>query len=578
MILRLLRQDPAWGALVFSLPIALLYGAMVRTALGEEAGRGIYVFFMLLFHLMVTWVVIASNISNRCSRLALALPLSPRLLWPVRMFALLAVSGLTLGLFALTVLWQAAPSGGGSTLAFMADSLQRLAAAQLLLPFLLQAPRPRLYKISGDSWYLIYTLLVVAGLGLFVPFAPGGRAALGVAIPSAVLVGLITFLRLPRSLRTSPDQSEDAPSREVAAPTPVAATARPGDAGGPSLHWIALRLLANHWMGWLGYLSSALFSMTLVFSFADSRSLTTQNAVLGLWIWALLANGIARLYKLDAWPVSRRLLLACTLLPGLAAAALGASAGLIILRVDPEHSAMVEVRDHALRAPSEFLELSRDGEVPAQTAPWGESHRPMGKRLWPGADAVVYNPFEWGAERSAEYRAWQIDRAVARVHGTGPRQDAPIRLDEARRNALEQGSFTVKDSIGRGSPLRTRTLALAGLGGVLILTMVLSLGMSIYRGYTAQKTWRVPAFMGLVALLALSALVGSRLGVFSATALDALPMILMRQAAEALPLPTGVLWIIDLLAAMIAYRLIEAQFMKVEVSIAHRPKPAIQEW
>ncbi len=577
MSLRVLRQDPAWGSLIFGLPISIFYAMVVRSALLDGEGRGLFIFFVMIYFLVSSWVTIASNISNRCSRLNLTLPLSTRRLWLLRIVSLLSVGVLTFAGFAITLLWNLDPPAGNLSYGIMADVLFKTAAVQLLIPFLLQTPRLELFKISGDSWYIAYTTLVVFALALIVAMVPVGAELLILTVPLALILALRIILRLPASLSVSPREPEEG----VAATATVSPLPEPVSEEIPSsmnLHWTAFRILFNHWIGWMGFMSMALFAMTWVLSYYDSRSLTMQNAVIGLWLWALLSNGIARLYKMDAWPVSRRMLLVWTLLPGLLAASIGGGFTAILLSFDKERSTMVEYVQHELKVPAEFRELAWNGEVPLQTAPWGESHHPWPHRLLPGLDAAVYNPYEVSETQSLDFRAWQTDRAVERVHGEAALRPDRANLDEEFRAALERGSFTVAGSAGRGSALRSRTLALAVAFGLVLLTLVLSLGMSIYRGYSAQKVWLVPGFVGALGGLIVLVLIADQLGWLSATAIDSLPSILFRRAAESLAAPTWLYWLFTGLVALAGYLIVERQFLRIEVSFAHKPKPAIQEW
>ncbi len=577
MILRLLRQDPAWGSLIFGLPISIFYAMVVRSALLDGEGRGLFIFFVMIYFLVSSWVTIASNISNRCSRLNLTLPLSTRRLWLLRITSLMSVGALTFAGFAITLLWNLDPPAGNLSYGMMVDILFKTAAVQLLIPFLLQTPRLELFKISGDSWYITYTAVVVFALALVVAMVPVGAELLILTVPLALILALRIMLRLPISLSVSPREPEEG-VEAPATPSPLAEPVHEENPTSMNLHWTAFRILFNHWIGWLGFLSMALFAMTLVFSYFDSRSLTTQNAVIGLWLWALLANGIARLYKMDAWPVSRRMLLAWTLLPGLFAACIGAGAAVGIRAADAERSTMVEYCCHELKVPSEFQEIVWNGDIPEQVSPWGESHQPWPKRLLPGLDVAIYNPFEVSETQSVEFRAWQTDRAVARIHGEEALRPDTTRLDDDFRAALERGSFTVAGSAGRGSSLRSRTLALAFCLGMFVLTLVLSMGLSIYRGYTAQKTWFIPGFIAILGAIFVLVLSADQFGWLSASAIDSLPLILLRMAAESLDLPTWLLWAFAGVGALGAYRIIERQFLRIEVSFAHKPKPAIQEW
>nr|MBC8367089.1 hypothetical protein [bacterium] len=491
MIFRLLRQDPAWSALLFGLPIAYFYGMVVRSALADGEGRGLFIFLVLVYFTVAAWVVIASNISSRCSRLTLSLPISSRKLWLLRVFSLFSVSVLTWSAFSLSLLWNFSPSIADLDPQFMRLLLFKVGMAQLLLPFLLQSPKLDLFKIPGDAWYFAYVAIVFFSLILLVNLVPMTFLMASLAIPFAGVLGLSIFFRLPKSLSIAPSEFEFSVADSESKPAPVKASVA-GEAQRKeviprkiSLNLTSFRILFHHWIGWLGFLSMALFAMTLVFSYFDSRSLTTQSSVLGLWVWALLSNGIARMYKMDPWPISRRRLLAWILIPALVAILLGIGLATGIRKVNPRDFAMIEYRAHELKVPSEFQDVDWQGRVPLLRAPWGESHQPEAKHPWPGSKVVVFNPFEVSPDQSLEFRAWQTARAVARVHDGKPFATIEIAIDDDYREALESGSFKVEASFGRGSVVRSRTLALAITLGMASLTLILTFGMSIYRGFTA---------------------------------------------------------------------------------------------
>ena len=580
MIIRLLRQDPAWGSLLFGLPISYLYGMVLRSAIADGEGRGLFVFLVLVYFMVAAWVVIASNISSRCSRLALTLPIATQKLWLLRIVSLLGVSGLSWLAFSSSVLWNVAPLSADLDPPFMRLLLWKVGMAQVLLPFLLQTPKLELFKIPADAWYYAYVAIVIFLLILFISLVPMTAIAASAAIVIAVILGAFIYIKLPRSLSIAPAKFDDSVEKAIEPKIPVDLEATRGESIPQkiSLNWTSFRILFHHWIGWLGFLSMVLFAMTLVFSYFDSRSLTTQGSVLALWIWALLSNGIARMYKIDPWPISRRRLLVWTLLPGLVAILLGIGFATGIRKINPRDFAMVEYRGHELKVPSEFQEVDWQGQVPLQTAPWGESHQPQAMKLWPGGDAAVFNPYEVSTEQSLKFRAWQTARAVARVHDGNPNATAEILLDDEYREALEKGSMKVEASIGQGSSLRSRTLAMSITFGMATLTLILIFGMSIYRGFTAQKNWFIPAFIAVVGGSLLALFTADHFGILSVRAVDSLPIILTRQWVESSSAPTWLLWTLPGITALIAYRLLEDQFRRIEVSFAHKPKPAIQEW
>ena len=93
--------------------------------------------------------------------------------------------------------------------------------------------------------------------------------------------------------------------------------------------------------------------VTLLISYFDGRSYTPQNFAVCIWFWALLANGIARMYKMDAWPLSRRRLLALSVLPGVAVILIGMGTAQIIRHLSDDPPSMIEYRHDEISLPPE---------------------------------------------------------------------------------------------------------------------------------------------------------------------------------------------------------------------------------
>jgi hypothetical protein len=573
MITRLLRQDPAWTTMAISLPLSIFYGIVIRNAMSNGDNPGFIVFLMLVYFVVVAWITIAANISNRCSQMSLSLPLSTHKLWTLRIISLLSVSGFSLAVFAATTLGAYTPSANSVDPGILHALIWKIAAAMLILPFLLHFPKVNLYKIPGNAWYVSYLLIVVFALTLAVALLPLNATILSLALAAALILGLSIYLRMPRSLSMGPREAEDEPGTNSAGMESEIEENIPRKS---HLYWITFRILSSHWIGWLGFISLVAFSMTLQISYFDGRSYTPQNFVLGLWFWALLANGIARMYKVDAWPIPRRRLMALTVLPGFVAILLGMGATQIIRKTSDNPPSMIEFKQNKLSIPPEFLEFAGKGLAPEQIAPWGEVYRPELMVLWHGVG--IYNPYETDPSQSVKYRAWQTERAVNRVHEKRTIDDWSGPVDDEFRKAIEAGSLRVLRSAGEGSFLRSRVLALGLVIGITILGLLTCVGLRLYRGYTGRKNWAIPTFV--FSIMALFALVigGDRLGLLSSRAWDALPLIFMRRTVEALAVPNWLLWTLVAVCAIGAYRLIEMQFARAEVSTTQKPRPAIQEW
>jgi hypothetical protein len=202
-------------------------------------------------------------------------------------------------------------------------------------------------------------------------------------------------------------------------------------------------------------------------------------------------------------------------------------------------------------------------------APWGESHTPAAHPVLSDTGPAIYNPYENGPTNSTRFVDWQMRRAVEAVHGIPvPRQvsEADHQPGESFESGVARGNFTPDYSRGLGSERRSRTAAVA----LLILTAASAVALSLSllqflptlsRGCFKWATgvWVAPVVVvvGAVFLLEVAGL--SRM--WYALALASIGV---RRLAEAVPLPTQVLWLVTACAWVGAYLVVRAVFLRVE--------------
>ncbi|MCK4775110.1 MAG: hypothetical protein KAT30_10000, partial [Candidatus Krumholzibacteria bacterium] len=232
--------------------------------------------------------------------------------------------------------------------------------------------------------------------------------------------------------------------------------------------------------------------------------------------------------------------------------------------------AVVTICEHEICVPAEFWEIARDGEPPAVTSPWGESHTPLAFRLVGSGSLAIYNPYEYGADASPRFVKYQVDRAVLRIHGPvavagETTSDMPLD-DEFLKEAIEDGRYTVPESAGRGSDVRSKTVAVT----VALLSILFAfLNLVWFRRYRAAASikrtrWFAILFFSLPQVLLLTIVVMEIRMNVDAKSIMKLPLIVVRKAVESISISTTGLWAIALLVVLACYLVIERQYGRLE--------------
>jgi len=591
MIRLLLRRDQGTDNLIIPVLISLVVGFLFRGVGVTEStgplfdpGNNNSIWFA---HVFSGWALllagmIGSHFWLRSPRLHMALPLSPRTLWLVRMGAICIGCGSMLFMLALINGVSFETGRGLHAIRSVWLGALRLGSMFLLMLMLLQLPDPRLRRLETTPWYIVYTAILWCFGALILLLGPRSPWLAAPVAVIALLVGLRIWRHLPRAfllVGTEPEDVFTAPAAvpSTAAPAAEAATAadlpRRFPRSGASrklLHGTLFRLMHNHWLGWLFITLLAIYGLVLTIHYDQGNDLVLSLVYFFVFAFGSHNQSIVRVHPVDAWPISRRLIFAHAFWPLVIPYALGAGCGVLIEQTKARPSTMVEFRKGQVATPYEFREIAPDGVPPTIGSPWGETHTPRGTPVLPWTDVVVYDPYEIGENSSRRFAALQVDRAVAAVHGD-PAPD-PSRYIEPAVGAAEEETvpgFDLEASRGRGSDLRAKTFALLVALFTLLEVPFLLLG-TLSADRRALDWIRSRAVMtGVVAIFALVGLMLASSLVSGARiwAQAAWLMISLRRLAEALPLSVGQFWLVTGLAVAIGYLVLQERFTRLEASL-----------
>jgi hypothetical protein len=300
-----------------------------------------------------------------------------------------------------------------------------------------------------------------------------------------------------------------------------------------------------------------------------------------LWNWATLA--VSRLGVLDALPVSRRRSFALVMATCLVPLGLSFGVGSAVGQQRERHSELVRFcRDPShscFHIPARFLAVSWTGQPPALGSPWGESHEPHGTTLWRGSRAVVYSPFDTPPGSSAEFVALQLSRALEAVYGrhVPPEElrERYLRVDESGRTVAATGDLALlahyPELESRGANGRIlMTIIVVAVPLLLSLALVLRLLRALL---PAGDVKRFSLVLSLVFVaLAFGQVIAAETHVLEPWVAQALAEMLA-QRLSALPLGQRLaLWGAAGLLLVVAYRLAEAQYQRLEAPAVPDPR------
>lgn len=591
----LLKQDAARRSLRWSLPIALLIGLLLRTVAGTDiydwdrmpvyAHHAELVYMLVQLWLALLFAIILSHFNSRCSSLSLGLPISPRRLWLARIVAIAAAGVLpvvtvilAISLFARGNLIDPALLRIGS----------RITSCVVLSVVLFQFPDPRLYRIRGTRRFKWYVGAVTVFVLIYVTVTPGSWVYTVLPLVAALALAALVYRRLPAGFTTADADAVavEAPPREAGRGAGDSRPVWPASTAA-ARNWRLIRLVLretiNSWSGWLMLLLIAVNVWALMSQYYAAYHPLNDYVILMLWIWILLNRTTGKLSRFDMYPISRRLVLWTVLSVVVMAMAGGFAVGYSVHHFGGNPVTQVRVDNCQVRVPFEAWEIAWDGKPPEVVSPWGETHTPSGKSLFGReSEFCVYNPFEFGKESTPRFVAFQIDRAVERVHGPSTAiarlSDAPV--DSSFAKKARDCGFKVESSLFRPSEMRERTQAVILTIWVVMFAVLAGVWWRRFRPNAdyARTRWFVVLFFTVPYVVLFGLIALDARGLVSVDAALAMTMIGLRSIADAVPLGTSTLFAVCALVGIAALWYVQACFAKAESTTQSEQKSLLSEY
>jgi hypothetical protein len=585
------------------LPVGLAMGAFLL-ALQETPASGIpflppdfapqYLFYpALFFWAILSPYMLAFGATERCSKYHMALPLRTRDLWLSHVFGLVGSALAILGVASLVMAIGSHLQGSPGLDAGLRTLIVNIAAFTALALMLIQALMPRMNEIKLDPPAIVYIVGVYLALLVLVPIAANGPIYWALApLAAALLLGARIYSRLPSGFELVAGKAMSPPGdTAVAGGRPAAVglsgisraihpagrpEAGPGEKVSFGPHRLVIRTLLNP------VLTPIICIVLFIFGYRNAgyQDQGLGNVAFAYWAFvamsALVITSAHKLYLLDALPISRKLVFAYLVLPGLLVGLAGFSLGALAGKGRASGTSLVEYeqryydRQLDVRVPLEFWELSRGG-MPAPIEPCCDKpHGAWSVSLFRGSETVLYNPYHAPADSSPDFVAHQFSRAVEAVYGrTIPISELKERYFEAGPDGgtlLKTEHFDLTRNFpGLQAVGWSRTLAATILliGTLWLLYLALVMG----GGYARMRLGHVFLTVGGVAYLFTLIWTSSR-GYTQEWKLSAAVRIIVRKSAEALPGSTLGLWVFAVASVVACYLLARKLFDRMEIKVA----------
>jgi hypothetical protein len=600
MILTLIKRDQVFRSMKW-LPIGLAMGAFLL-ALKETPPPGLpffardfrpqYLFFpALFFWATLVPYLLASGATVSTGKYHMTLPIPARTVWLSHILAL-AISAFAVLALAAVVLIVGNHLQGKPWLEPDLASVMLNAAAFIGIGLILtHMPRRSLSELPLPGPYIGYLLLVWVGLILLVPIV-SALPPYWATVPAALALGLavtvyhslpLTFALVPRtpaphSPGESPVISADGKGRDGETPSRMV-----GRGQQPSrwlFHRTMVRSLYNP------VIAPIVFVAILVFGFRNSGY--NHNGVSNLvFIWwtlvglsTLLLTGAVKLHLLDPLPISRKVVFAYFVLPGLLFAFLSYGLGVVTGKGAAGRGSLVEYEERYydrqldVRVPLEFWEIGQDGQPTPLEPCCDEPHAAWSVSFFKGSDLVLYNPYHAPADSSPEFVANQFSRAAGAVYGRQiPTQDLLDRYFERRPDggtALKVGGLNLLEDYPGLKPAAwggylAVILASIGVAWLLYLALVFRLGQPrIMQGHVTLTILSVVFLFTMIWT--------SNQGYTDEWKLSVGAAIFARDFVKALPGSTLTVWVIAISSIVACYMLARAQFVRMEITVKPEPK------
>lgn len=332
MIATLVRRDIAlkgvfYTWLLLSLFVGIILAGVGRissldpgsTTLISPADGPVIIYAMLISWLLLSLYLGPAEVADHANRMTISLPVPAKKVWLSRVLALVIAETVLFIVTGLVIALVNLITGSPAVFpTYLANFLFQQFCCILLLIMIIQSlyiKRMDMPSILSSYAILILVWAAAGTLLYFLTQYPIQYALFPLAGAAAIF--LITYARLPISFTSSPQTFQK--TRSFGERLPQKSS---GFLTRTKTRWIVwitlLRTLHNLWF-------TPLFLLTLgILAMANMdygmRGKDHISMVIGIWMFLLLLQFIAiqQLYKLDHLPISRRVIYACQVLPGIA--------------------------------------------------------------------------------------------------------------------------------------------------------------------------------------------------------------------------------------------------------------------
>jgi hypothetical protein len=594
----LVRADPAlrhlhkWTAIsLLSAALFLNVVAYARLKVGGEVWGALDVWYIVLAWLVLAAYLVLGQVRTRCSSFGMTLPLPSLHLWRAHVLAVLAGGALLLAAVTAAVvlggvlLSNVFDAGAFSAGEVAIDTL-RIAALFILAVAALELRAPAMSRAPLDAAGVATTLsaaLAILPAALWLLRLPAVAAL--VPLLAAVGLGAIRIRALPETFSLAPDR---------------AGAAAAGTAGAAGWDDLAPRSALSRWMlvntvvlrsmfrrkaaPWLIIPFLLFFGVLLAGidePWSDENLRSLFIALTAYILMSFMVEPMLQLQRVETFAISRRRLFALLVLPSLITITIGYVGARVYVesraaRGDlPEAIELFQAKDGYFytRVPARFCQLSRTGEVPRNTAPWGESYPAWSTPLYRGSGVRLYSPFSIGEGASVEFAALQISRAAEAIIGEA------ITPEEIRRRYLRErddGSVALATeslTLQRDFHLKTRyagpmfpvVLTLASV----IWLVTLRVYFAVFRAGVSKRRRKGVGFglMGALFAVYIVQMVLASSGIMDVWVQSGFLEILVRRASDAFAGGGAVVWGACIAVFALLYRWVERRFERVEVLV-----------
>jgi hypothetical protein len=587
--------------LLLAAPIGVIVGSIAGDDGIVPRAEGDFVGPVLMVWLLVTFMLGFAQVGLRADQLKTSLPLPARTVWLARLTSIFVF---VLVAIAVTVVFMVAYNDRRHHTPVPGDAIAFLAAlfgVAVLGVAVIQNFWPTLREIKAGPRAVLYTIAVWA-VCLTMLFILLSADPVWSVVPFAAAAALLVraWRRLPaafssvggeeRNHNTPPNHTRYTGGASTTEAALAAASAVQPAELTPARYRrlttktilltlyrpVAVTVIVSAMLVFLGFYVSGFYPEPL------------SGPIYMFWIFGVAPAFIIwparNVYRLDHLPLSRRRLFPYLGLYTIGLICLGFIGGTVggntLTPREPlrEYLGTRECPFYT-RVPDRFLNVAWDGNPPAITAPWGESHEPWECCPIKGRDAVMYSPYSIPAGSSREFVAWQISREMGAIYGL---QVAPEQISARFDRYFEKHDDGIWALRTWGDPLRAdfpklrlRDWARPMAASVLFLgiTWFLTVAWIIWAFFRGVS----PTFFALlgrflppavpICFIALLIWLGDY-GYTSSWKLTAMANILIRRFADLLPANPVALWGVVVVVLAAFYFLAETAFRRAQLSAA----------